>query len=196
MKTCTVCHKEKEPSQFHKRKNSEDGLYYYCKDCRKQLENKYREKNKKKIAIKKKEHHQNFPWKRVLLHIKQRCNNPKSKQYNDYGGRGIKCLITEEELKFLWFRDKAYLLKIPSIDRINNDSNYCLENCKFIELKENSAKDKRKPILQFDLSGNFIKEWESQQETARTLDISQGNIGLVCKGKRHSAGKFIWKFKN
>ena len=64
------------------------------------------------------------PWLYLLVDIKKRCNNPKNISYKTYGGRGIKCLITASELKELWFRDNAYYLEHPSIDRIDNDGNY------------------------------------------------------------------------
>jgi len=79
-----------------------------------------------------------YPWKFTLQHIKQRCNNSNHTHYKYYGGRGIKCLITEEELKFLWFRDCAYELEQPSIHRIDNDSDYELNNCQYIEKSKNS----------------------------------------------------------
>lgn len=82
------------------------------------------------------------PWLKHHNHAEQRCNNPNSKKYEYYGGRGIKCLMPTKDFKYLWFRDKAYLLKRPSIDRIDNDGNYTLENCRFIELSENIKKDK------------------------------------------------------
>ena len=47
------------------------------------------------------------------------------------------------ELKFLWFRDKAYLLKKPSIDRIDPDGHYEVTNCRYIELSENSRNARR-----------------------------------------------------
>lgn len=42
------------------------------------------------------------------------------------------------DFKELWFRDKAYLLKSPSIDRLDNSKGYIHGNCRFIERSENS----------------------------------------------------------
>jgi len=172
-------------------------------------ENKYKIleyylKNKEKINIQnntwKKEHpdynknwHKKYPWMGFLYHAKQRCINKNNQFYKYYGGRGIKCLITKEEIKKLWFRDKAWLLEQPSIDRKENDGDYTFENCQFIELIDNAIKDKKKSINQFDLQGNFIKTWESMMEIQRTLKFSQGNISMVCSGKRKSSNGFIWK---
>lgn len=69
--------------------------------------------------------------------IKARCNNKNDTNFKNYGGRGIKCLWkTFEE-----FRDDMYKSFIEhidefgndntSIDRINNDGNYELGNCKW-----------------------------------------------------------------
>lgn len=52
---------------------------------------------------------------------KQRCTNPKTLNWKDYGGRGIKFLFTNFQ-QFL-----AYLGPRPegmSLDRINNDGHY------------------------------------------------------------------------
>lgn len=37
----------------------------------------------------------------------------------------------------LWFRDKAYKMVKPSIDRKDANKNYTIDNCRYIELKEN-----------------------------------------------------------
>lgn len=54
-----------------------------------------------------------------------------------------------------------------------------------------------KAVLQFDLEGNFIKEWPSTIEAARNLKINQGNISNACHGRNRSktAGGFKWQFK-
>lgn len=80
------------------------------------------------------------PFKKLLINIKQRCNYPKDKKYKYYGGKGIRCFLELKDLIFLWNRDKANLLKQPSIDRINSIKNYTLDNCQFIEMSENRRK--------------------------------------------------------
>jgi hypothetical protein len=54
----------------------------------------------------------------------------------------------------------------------------------------------KKPILQFDKSGTFIKEWESIAACCKTTKYIPSNISNCCSGKRASAMGFIWKFKS
>lgn len=224
-KICTKCEIEKSLSEFYKQKDGYLGVSSQCKLCileqkhdyyllnQKQIllskqtyyknnnkkikknKRKYYLKNKIKILLKQKEKHLQFPWKRILLKINDRCCNLNCKTYQWYGGQGIKCLITVDEIKKLWFRDKAYLMKKPTIDRIDNNGNYTYENCRFIEMDINRIKDRNKPILQYDLNGNFIREWRSQTDASKILNISDSTINQVLKGKRKTAGNFIWKYK-
>ena len=67
--------------------------------------------------------------------IKSRTLNPKHKDYNDYGGRGI-TICDEWKNDFKSFYDWAVLNgyeenKGLSIDRINNDGNYEPHNCRW-----------------------------------------------------------------
>lgn len=56
-----------------------------------------------------------------------------------------------------------------------------------------------KPVLQYDLQGNFIKEYPSYREAQRETGIT--TIDVVCRGARQkrkkqiTAGGFIWKYK-
>lgn len=52
-----------------------------------------------------------------------------------------------------------------------------------------------KPILQFDLKGNFIAEFEGLSDAERKLSINQGNISSALNGRIKTAGGFKWKFK-
>ena len=53
-----------------------------------------------------------------------------------------------------------------------------------------------KPILQYTKEGKLIKEWSSSIEASRVLGIHRGNIISCCKGKRNSAGGFVWLYVN
>lgn len=81
----------------------------------------------------------NNPWVKHLTKARSRCNNPKSVSYKNYGAKGIKCLLTIQDMKWLWVRDKAFDLIKPSLDRINSKEDYSYDNCRFIELSENIA---------------------------------------------------------
>jgi group I intron endonuclease len=59
---------------------------------------------------------------------------------------------------------------------------------------EESIVKKYKPILQYDLQENFIKEWPSIKEAKNVTLIK--NINLALRGSNKTAGGYIWKYKN
>lgn len=123
---CKTCNKIFPLEMFSLNKNLYLGRCETCKSCRKKLNNLYR-KNAPK-------------WVKTYYRILDRCNYKKGISYHKYGGKGVKCLITKDELKYLWFRDKAMDMKRPSIDRIDSCGNYELSNCRYMELSENSRR--------------------------------------------------------
>ena len=54
------------------------------------------------------------------------------------------------------------------------------------------------PVLQFDLDGNFIKEWPSAKDAGICVGISNSGITACCKNKPKykTAGGFKWKYKD
>ena len=60
----------------------------------------------------------------------------------------------------------------------------------------NSSKGKtrnNKPISQYNLEGNFVKEWISQTEAKKWL--GSGDIAGCLSGKQKQAGSFVWCYK-
>jgi group I intron endonuclease len=54
-------------------------------------------------------------------------------------------------------------------------------------------KDNEKKILQYDIWGNFKKEWNSLNEVFYELNIKVGRISECLHKKQLTAGGFIWK---
>ena len=109
------------------------------KEKQKIYNKQYWKKNKIKESERCKKYKKTFFGKmtNLLNSIKQRCTNIKQDNYSRYGGKGIKCFLTKEDLFHLAMRDEYNKLKKPSIDRKDSNKNYTLENCRFIELTKN-----------------------------------------------------------
>jgi hypothetical protein len=54
--------------------------------------------------------------------------------------KGIKVSVRPAELRQLFMRDKAYLMKRPSVDRIDPDGHYVYENIRWVELDLNRSR--------------------------------------------------------
>ena len=83
---------------------------------------------------------------------------------------------------------------LPQVDHIDNDKthNY-INNLQWITNRNNVRKGRNKPILQYDLNGNFIREWECANDVGREV---QSHICACAKGKLSTAYGYIWKYKN
>ena len=51
-------------------------------------------------------------------------------------------------------------------------------------------------ILQYDLDGNFIKEWDSLMDIERELNVSYTGIWKVCNNKRKQIRGYVWRYKD
>lgn len=59
-----------------------------------------------------------------------------------------------------------------------------------------TVKKKSKPVIQYTLDGEFIKEYYSIKSAAQEVDCNKSLIMRVCQGKKKTAKGYIWKYKN
>ena len=60
---------------------------------------------------------------------------------------------------------------------------------------ERRSKKRSKPVLQYTLDGNLIREWASVMECGRN-GYNQGHVADCCNGKLKTHKGFIWVYKN
>jgi len=53
----------------------------------------------------------------------------------------------------------------------------------------------KKPILQYTLQGEFVREWDSAADASRELSISQRGIYGCIRGKSKTSAGYVWKRK-
>ena len=92
--------------------------------------------------------------------MKTRCYYPQSKDYKNYGGRGIK--ICDEWLNYDNFRNWSISTGYQeglTIDRIDNDRNYEPSNCKWITMKEQQRNKRNNRIITYNGKSLTLVEW-------------------------------------
>lgn len=96
----------------------------------------------------------------IYNNMKNRCYNEKTLYYHRYGGRGIK--ICQDWLDnfytfYKWAIDNGYKENL-TIDRINNNSDYCPDNCRWVSRKEQSNNTSKNHIIEINNILYTIKE--------------------------------------
>ena len=153
---CKECGKEFPASHTMIR----DHLATFCKECKKERRNEKKNKyyGTRIYSI----------WRSML----NRCYWKKHKHYNNYGGRGIAVC---DEWRFSstafgdWALSNGYADNL-SIDRIDNDGNYCPENCRWATAKEQANNTRSTVFLTYNGQTKSASEW------SRITGISRNTI--------------------
>jgi hypothetical protein len=96
-------------------------------------------------------------WKKMI----NRCTNPEEKRYKDYGNRGI--TVCEEwandfQCFFQWALNNGYSPEL-TIERIDNNSNYCPDNCRWATYQEQGNNTRRNHVITIDGKSQTIAQW-------------------------------------
>lgn len=108
------------------------------------------------------------PTNKVWVVMKQRCNNKSSRDYKNYGARGIKyCEKWETFEGFL--EDMGKCPKGLSLDRIDNNGMYSKENCRWVTRKEQN--NNRRDNTTFMIDGKKVTRTQIQEKLNWTRDM-------------------------
>jgi len=110
--------------------------------------------------------------------LRKRCENKKDKNYKDYGGRGIS--VCDEWKSFTtFFSDMG---KRPtskhSIERIDNNGNYAVGNCKWATQVEQGRNKRNNRMISHNGETKCLSEWAEKYgirpHTLRTRIVTLG----------------------
>jgi hypothetical protein len=211
-KTCIRCDKEKPSGEFHKDKNSPDGLREYCRECLSVMRNPPN-------SI---EDYQGEEWKDIedfkgvyfisnygrLKHVLNPLRHTLRVPYPAPNGYLRLVLSHNNKRKTISIHREVAKAFVPNpnnyktvnhkdFDKTNNK----VSNLEWLSIKDNiihakeNGKNNRKPILQCDMNGNVIREWESAWAVQLKLGYFSTLISSRCRGIGKSYKGYKWRFK-
>lgn len=103
--------------------------------------------------------HKNLYW--VWAAMIQRCENPLQADYKNYGARGISvCLAWRNDFsEFARWAESAGYRRGLTIERSDNNGNYCPENCIFTTIRKNTWNQRKTVFIEWKGESRPLQEW-------------------------------------
>lgn len=161
-----------------------------CNDCTKSKRNTYK-----------------HPLYAIWNGIKQRCYNPKRKDYRKYGAKGVTmCDDWKNDVESFfdwcinngWKQELVIDKDIKSRELGISPAMYSPETITFITIQKNAEEANAKSVIQTSLNDDFIFEHISCVQAALSLGkpkTSKSSIANCCRGIQKTAFGFKWKYK-
>lgn len=143
------------------------------------------------------------PLHSVWIAMRQRCMNPGDRNFKRYGGRGIRVCPQWNEYKAFheWAMANGYKVGL-TIERINNDGNYCPDNCTWIPQSRQPRNSNGVQFLVYDGQSRTYGEWGKIYGIDRTTlkdrikrgwNIQSALLSRAYRGNRYYGEKNSFK---
>lgn len=94
--------------------------------------------------------------------MNQRCYNPRSQRYKNYGGRGIEVCPQWRSNYLTFINDMGVKSPGYSLDRIDNNKGYMPENCRWATSREQALNRRTNVRVSYQEVTLTIDEWSKK----------------------------------
>lgn len=152
-------------------------------------------------------------WDKLPSHLlKQKVSTSGYLRVELYKQKSRKCFYVHRLVASMFIPNP---LNKPEVNHIDgNKLNNCVDNLEWTTISENQIHAIKnglrksspmlgkighlspcsKPVIQYDLQGNFIKLWLCGSDAARNLSMSATSISLCATNKHKTANGYIWRY--
>ena len=98
------------------------------------------------------------------INMKTRCHTPTAWEYKNYGARGIViCDEWRNDFKafYNWAMENGYTDEL-TIDRIDNDGNYCPENCRWVDRVTQNRNQRNTRLITYNGETKHLFDWADE----------------------------------
>jgi predicted DNA-binding protein YlxM (UPF0122 family) len=151
---------------------------------------KHSEESKKKMS-------DNAKVRIITEERKQNVSKALKEYYSNNPSKNVPRIILDKDVLY-----QKYIVENLSMPKLSEElgvsKKTIFTNLKKFEIikdkddwKEQLSTTPKKSVLQYDLLGNLVKEWETLKDIK-----GFGNVAHCCRGELKKAGGFIWRYKD
>lgn len=196
---------EKAIDDFYVNRKAPDGHGYNCKDCEKILSlqrsrnpiTKEKARLRAKLRMPTERKRMDDRWRGMIA----RCHDKNHISFSSYGARGISVCEQWRHSIRSFLEDMGPCPDGFSLERIDNNGNYCPENCKWASSHEQSNNRRTSRVISFEGKTMSMADWAREIgistailhyritkmllpiEVALTIPVSRSNSGMSRKLK-------------
>jgi hypothetical protein len=106
--------------------------------------------------------------------------------------------LADSRRNYIWKEESRIKLSNSKIGNTNSKGKKWKQVSKdnFSKLKKGKPSHNQVPILQFDLSNNFIRRWDNISEAASFYGILPTSIVNNLKNRTKTSNNYIWKYES
>lgn len=125
------------------------------------------------------------------VNMRNRCENPKNKNFENYGGKGIRVCERWQKFENFWDDMKRGYSDNLTLDRIDNNGNYEPNNCRWATMKEQGRNTNRNHLISYAGITKTITEWsEITGIKQTTIRMRLSNYGWTVEDSLKKGGHY------